>query len=532
MNAKAEWAVVPLVILAAFLYMSLDGLPLDSPSNIKAADPFYHTFAAEAIVDTGHWNHYPAWLAFGNTNGVSIQPPLLYVQDASLSKITHVPVWATMYFLVCLFMAMGIGIGYFVIQRAFNNTPIALLSAMALVLPLRPSIWLYSMFIGLWIQVISYTFVVGFIWMALRYLKERQTWMLWMANLCVVVIMACHPQDLIPIFPIWLLLAWKAWKNQKRVQQLVALISASLLLFIILLPRFIFIWGGWGGGLALGLHAPPAGAFDTSYGGGLGSPYLWFFPAYMLIIAAIGLLAMILQHRRFRNILIFIAGVALLMYGTPFIVKDPYYFLRLRALQPFLFAPLAALAVVSGLWYIRMDNRIRWAAVVVVGLVVLGVGYYDYNQLAPQLVGGHINADKWQAYQWIHANTPADSRIIMLEGTQQANPVYVKRTTAAVDFTELAKEAPHVMNNETVVWNAPYAGDAMRSPLKLETGFLRYTLFPEPSPNATLTDFDYIYMENQNQDIATLNAKIIAGLPGYTVVYNRAGYIILGRRHA
>lgn len=532
MKIRPEHIALVLVVLAAFFYLRLDGLPLTHPGNIKAADPFYHTMITEVILDSHQWMYYPAWLGLGRTNAVDSQPPLLYMQAAALSSWSGLPSWTTVYFIVGLFAALGIGMAFFLVQRVFNHH-VALLAAFALVLPLRPFAWLYGIYIGLWIQVVSFMAVIGFVWMAVSYWQDRQRWQLWIANCAITIIMLVHPQDLIAVFPLWLALAWKAWKNPERVKHILALISISAIAFTVLLPHWIWVWGGRSGNLALGWYAPQANAFGTDYAGGLVLPEPTFFPWYVLFLGIFGLCLMLPRWKKNLPGLIGVAALLLISYVTPFVLKDPYYLLRMRALFPYVVLPAAAFAVIALLSMFRLPDLLRWISVFVIGALALTAGYIEYRDLPSQLAGEHLPLERWNAYLWIQDNTPMNATLFMLEGTSQANPTMTKRMTAQVDIQELGRKAQIYSTNQTLddAWTVEWNAETLRDVNVQRDGVFSFSKYQEWPSAVDINDFDYVYFENLNEGIAQFNALIAQSLlnQSYRAVYQQGSIFILQR---
>ncbi|MBI4145213.1 glycosyltransferase family 39 protein [Candidatus Woesearchaeota archaeon] len=533
MKLRPEHIALALVVLAAFFYLNLDGLPLTHPGNIKAADPFYHTAATENILDTNQWLYYPAWVGFGRTNVPNVQPPLLYMQAAALSSWSGLPSWTTVYFIVGLFAALGVGMAFFLVQRVFNHQ-VALLAAFALVLPLRPFAWLYGIYIGLWIQVVSFMAVIGFVWMAVAYWQDKQRWQLWIANCAITIIMLVHPQDLIAVFPLWLALAWKAWKNPERIKNILALISISAIAFTVLLPHWIWVWGGRSSNLAPGWYTTQESAFGTGYSGGLVLPEPTFFPWYVLFFGIFGFCLMLPRWKKNLPWIIGIAAMLFISYVTPFVLKDPYYLLRLRALFPYIILPAAAFAIVALLSMFRLHDVLRWIAVFIVGVLALITGYVQYRELPAQLSGEHLPLERWNSYLWLQSNTAMNSTLFMLEGTSQANPTMTKRITAQVDIQELARKAQLYAINQTLdqFWTVEWNAATLRDAHIQRTGLFSFSTYPEGPSKVDINDFDYVYFENLNEGIAQFNAVIAQRLlnQSYRAVYQQGSIFILRRQ--
>lgn len=537
LKINPEWLILALFVFGALFYASLDGLPLTHPGNLKAADPFYHAMITEGILDAKQWNHYPEYLALGQTTAMNSQPPLLYIQSAVISALSTIPSWASTYFLVALFAALSIAIMFLLVREVFDNTQIALLSAFAVVIPVASRAWLYPVYIGFWIQVVAYAFILAFVWLAIRYWKTSENWCLWIINLCIAVVILTHPQDLLVLFIPWLGIVWLIWKKnhmwKKRWQAFIALASISAVLFVILLPRFLVIWPL--GEPAIGWYGLQETFFDRSYIGGLTTPDLFFLPWWILAFAAVGLLGMLRQPKKYMPWLVTLGFFFLVTYGFPMFIKGISYYLsgRTRALTPFFILPTAAFFLVHGVLK-PIERRFRIPTVLLVlvlGLASLGYGFMESKDMRQGLAYEHLAVDKWQVFQWVHDNVPDDAKIFVLEGTGQNVHIFLKRNAALVSPNVMQANAEQILRTQTfpLEWDVEWAAETLRHTHYKQTGFLTFKKYEEWPRTVTITDFDYIMFEDLSPDVGQFNLLVIQLLAeqGYQPVYREGRFTII-----
>ncbi len=536
MKLRFEWLILGLIAIAGILYAGLDGLPLSHPGNLKAADPFYHAISVENILDTKQWYYYPAWIAFGDKNAVNSQPPLPYIQAALLTSLSGLPSWVTFYALVVLFAALGVGLAFLITKEIFGDNRVALLASAAAVLPVSVRAWLYPIYIGLWLQVIAFTFILAFAWLGLRYWKEGKTWQLWGLNLCTAAILLTHPQDLLFLFVPWLFIVYGIFKNNhtwpNRAKQFIALVSIAGLLLLMLLPHIFLIWAGQRQ-LQFGWFGLQERYFDRSYLGALPMPDILYFPWFILVLAGIGILLTSKDRKRYAPWLLIAAYFAIITYLLPTVMPDPHYLSgRTRALSPFVMLPFAAYAAYN--FIILISKKIKISAILLVMLISgasLVYGFMEYRQLKPQLQYEHLPADKWSAYQWMHSNVPEDSTIVLIEGGSQANDVFLKRFAAVVSLNELSENLVQLEKNRTLplVWDVEWSAETLRHTHYRKTSIFGFEQYPEWSKEAKITDFDYLFLEDLNPEVARVNDVLIELFKqnNYDIVHKEGRFRVL-----
>jgi len=246
-----KYIILFLFIITTILYLNINGLPLTHPGNIKAADPFTHAVLSEQIIDSQQWNYYTGLYGLNREKEVNPQPPLYYTNAAILTIFSNVPAWITIFFLVCISQAFFVIIVYLITNEIFNNDKIATVAAVLTMVPLPLQIWLYGVYIGLWLQVPAYFFIMSFLWLFIKYMKTKETWTLFFLGLCISSVALLHAADLILMFLPSAIIALdiflrfvKEKKFWEFVKQGITYVLTPLITLFILLPRFLFVWGG------------------------------------------------------------------------------------------------------------------------------------------------------------------------------------------------------------------------------------------------------------------------------------------------
>ncbi len=534
-NHKHELLLLLLFIIATSIRLNLNGMPLDHPGNIKAADPFYHSLTIDMILESTQWMYNSYYVSFGELKSINQQPPLAYVESAGVSSITGLPAWVTIYFIVCLFAGLRTFLMYVLSQEFFGNKSISLISAALTVIPLAPHAWLYEVYIGFWIQVIALTLLTGIIWCSIRYNRTRETWLLWVVGVCSAALIATHPQEILFLPLVFAFLTYLILKEHAsgmlKIKQLGRLCILPLMGITLLLPWFLYVWKSKGYSLQLNLDP-----FPTTYLGGITTPGLHFFPSWYLAIVGLGLIIAIVGWKKYKPLLATTGYYGFYMFVLPYIFASPYYLGRTKTLLPILIAPFAALSihfVLSSVEKTTHTKVTRFAAISMVSLFMIAIGIPGYYELRQGIQGEHIDQEKWNALTWIHTNTQPNATVLFIEDCGQASCIYTKRITAYIEQKDLPIQAQALLNthefsNSTVLsWAADTLWDYSTQE-KTPYHFIKLDKEKLKLKYTHLNDFNYIYLRNFGKEIAQFNQQLIQSfLPEYTTQYNKGGIIIL-----
>jgi hypothetical protein len=584
LKLREEYFLVVFVMLGLFFYLNLDKLPLSHPGNIKAADPFYHTVSVESILDTKQWNYYDYYLGLGTEKAINHQPPLIYIASAMLSEFTNLPAWITLYFFVCLSQALFIIIVYLITYEAFENKKIALMASGLTVLPAPVSFWLYGVYIGFWLQVPSYFFVMAIVWLTIKYFKTRKDPLLLAIGFSISSIILLHLADMMIVFFEMIALGIIILIDLARKKDVFSFVKKGFLIgilpllsFITVLPRILYLWSGLGTSMfTLGLYSLDRNVFPKEQYGGMVWPHFDFFPLYIKILFFAGMFVLLLisilyflslfnkkfgfpylktekgrvlfsmkkddLHVSYLIIFFVVTSFFMTVYLSPLIFSDPYYLGgRARALQPFFVYPVVAYAVwilISLIEKFALQDKkksglFELSFCIVFVLLVIITSMAQYSQVAEQLKGEHITEAKWNAYKWLHENTPKEATVLFFGGIQQGEHIYSKRISASMSIEDLNKfiqEFSSTNKTPETIHTEGWGGNTLREGhWKYEKSFFSFGNYSEFNTTVKIDFFDYIIFQNFANEMVNINMFFANEYvkKGYKAVYNDGFSIIL-----
>jgi hypothetical protein len=542
---RFEIAVLVLFMLAWTLRANVDGLYLDFPGTVKAADPMYHTLAAQVIVDEGQYGYLPSYLAQGWKNMIDPNPPLNYIASAALTKVSGLPVWVVMYLLVTLFEAFGVILLFLICSKMFNSKPIGLLAAALYVIPFGIQNWWYGMFIGLWNQVGGFFFFYASVWLAFEFWRKPSRWAAFALGLTVASTWLVHVAEL--FITAWAvgfvglrILFWVKPFKEKVVQAfLVGIVPViSIILFY---PRYNelsgFLTAGSGGtGSFFGWYAPQLSGlpFYTS---------LTTFPWWLLIIAGLGAIQLALNWRKYLPLIVGETYLLVHLFVFPWFLSAYYFFVRQRMALPFILMPLVAYAVyhfvvrqLTSLTKVREELYL-----LIVIIAVLALAWPQYSALSGQLKGStQLDAPRYGALVWLQQNTPKDSEVFFLSGYYQMSDSYAKRTAFDLDLPDLVPVLQDfVAANGTISYTrlnrTGSAGNTEMANLAVDNGtFFSYGRTTKRPSQQNITDFDYVvtgdFQLGQQPVVQAYNAamaQLLVNNYGWRIAYDQNGIRIL-----
>ena len=342
---KIEYVPIVFFILATLLYLNIDKTPLSHPGNLKAADAFYHSLMVEGIIDTHQWNYFDNYVSLGQKNAVNVQPPLYYISAAILTLFSNAPPWITIYLLVCISQAFFLFLTYLIAKEVFEDEKIGILAGSFAILPLVVKAWLYSLYIGIWLQIASFFFLLTFLWLFIRYFKKKENWTLIFMGVCISSVLLTHPMDLFFLFFPSILVGIDLIKNMKKnfsvfVKKSLIFGSIPLISIISMLPRILFQWSSQGGDqFKFGLYSPNIIYTSRSYLQGLPFPDIFYMNWIILGIFILGFIQLSLNWKKYKIWILATLYYFGIIYSSLFLVKSPHYFGRARYLTPYFIYP-------------------------------------------------------------------------------------------------------------------------------------------------------------------------------------------------
>lgn len=538
---KIEYIPIILFVLATVLYLNIDKTPLDYPSNLKAADAFYHSAMVESILDTKQWNYFDTYISLGQEKALNVQPPLYYINAAVLTLFSNVPAWITIYLLFCISQALFSFVTFLIAKEVFEDDKIGILAASLAILPITVRAWLYSLYIGIWVQIASFLFLLTFLWLFIRYFKRKENWTLIFISICISSVLLTHPMDLFfLIFPT-ILIGIDLLKNIKKdfsgfVKKGFMFTLIPFVSVLSMLPRILFQWSSQGGDqFKLGFYTPNLIYVSRNYIRGLPFPDLFYIHWIILIIFALGLIQLILNWKKYKIWILAMLYYFVIIYSSVFLVKDPHYFGRARYLTPYFIYPAVGYIVYYMIKKILAQINLKIKEIYVILVIVLifiGIGIPGYADVVNSMEYEHMTKDKWTAFEWIQANTAKDAKLLFFYGVSETEYMYTKRISALFGIDELNKiitlaaEKNITSTNFTGAWGS----DTLRATRRYEISMFEYGDYPEPSRSINLYDFDYIVFYNINDQFKNINyyfASQYITYHGFTPVYDRNNIFIL-----
>lgn len=135
------------------------------PYAYLASDAFQHQTRAQGIKDAGNYINEPSYIVMGVQNAVGYYPPVLYHLSVTLSYLSGLEVYDTIYFLVFFFAAIASLVMYFIIKN-FNRN-VALIS-----LPFSFLVFYGGLYTGFawghWPTIVSQFFLICVFWYSSR----------------------------------------------------------------------------------------------------------------------------------------------------------------------------------------------------------------------------------------------------------------------------------------------------------------------------------------------------------------------------
>ena len=539
---RPEYIPIILFVLATLFYLNIDKVPLTHPGNLKAADAFYHSMMVEGILDTKQWNYFDSFVSLGQEKAVNVQPPLYYINSAILTLFSNIPSWVMIYILFCITQALFSLVTYLIAKEVFEEDNIGIIAASLAVLPLSLKAWLYSLYIGIWLQIASFLFLFTFLWLFIRYLKKKEDWTLVFMGICISSVLLTHPMDLFFMFLPSVIVGLDLLnKNKKNIVVFVkkgfmfALIP--LISIISMLPRILFQWSHQGSGqFKFGFYTPNEVYITRNYLEGLPFPDIFYVHWIILIIFTFGLIQLMLNWKKYKTWLISTFYYFGIIYLSVFLVQESHYFGRARYITPYIIYPTVAYIIYflvnQFLKSLKSKKLKEIYLVCFISIIIVAASIPSYNLLKNSMQGEHITLNEWPAYLWIQKNTPKDSKLLFFGTATQAEYMYSKRISGVFGFEEFNRIISLASQNNitSTEFNGAWGGNTLRATRRYEISLTNYAEYPEPSNILKLEEFDYVVFNNLNEQIMNINyyfANQYITKYGFVPVYDQNGVFIL-----
>ncbi|PIY59788.1 hypothetical protein COY95_05230, partial [Candidatus Woesearchaeota archaeon CG_4_10_14_0_8_um_filter_47_5] len=167
------WAIIICLLLGGFGLRNFPFTQGDFDSDrqpiVVTIDNFYHTIFSKYFYDQEDARYFPDFWMMGE-HTINLQPPLLFVFQATFAKINSISLYDSFFFIMCLFMVLTALNVYLIIKRAFNPH----VALIALALSLFPAYrWLLDLVFGFSLDVFSFFLMSAAIFFMLRNLELK-----------------------------------------------------------------------------------------------------------------------------------------------------------------------------------------------------------------------------------------------------------------------------------------------------------------------------------------------------------------------
>lgn len=532
-NKTISIIIILLLFLLGFYFrLSLDGITPTHPGNLKAANAFYHVIAADHIADTGKIFSNPYWDSEGHDDIINRVSQHEAITIAPLIKLAGIEEWNISYLIVVLLSALSIPLMYILTKKIFKSEIIAIISAAILVLPLALDNWLYYMYIGIWLQSSVTPFLLLSLIFIIDVLKSPKIWEILALSITISAIFLLFPPVLIFILPFLLIILWRLLKEKEK-GKLISYITIPLISILIFGPILLF-------GDA-GIAATDEKLFEIGTPNYQSAPFakgIEVIPIILTIFGAIGLILLFLNYKKYKKEIISIIYFGIIFYILPFLMHGHtgYYLLRMKGgFLIYLAAPIIAYGIyhiaINPLSKLSKNKNTKTILTVITIIILIITAIPAHIQLKEALSYEHITKEKYEVMLWVQENIPEGENILVLEGDYQLSGTYFKRNRFTLSQEELMEYFMGLtQGKDPLTINGFWSGYADWGRWSKRTGYFSFEKYEPLSKTQQLTNFNYIYFENLNPDIANINQQLASYLieeHNYGVTYNQGISLIL-----
>ncbi|MBN1502551.1 glycosyltransferase family 39 protein [Candidatus Woesearchaeota archaeon] len=517
--------VLVLFLISFFIRINVDKIYLNNPGNVKASDPAYHVLVADYIAESGVIGKSPPYLAQGHTNVVDIVPPLQAIISGSLIHFSGIESWNITYFVPCLLNSLALVIIYLMFSRIFRSKEIGIMAMALLVVPFNARRWWYFLFIGVWPNISVLTYVVFNIYLMFLFFETKEKIYLYLLGASLSALYLLHYSEIILLLPLLIYLLYCVLRNDSLVQKIINFAAIGFLPFIMFVLTITWLIFSREGSLPSGIqvHIPQYTNFPFAVTvQDIGIVYgLIFFIGFILLLT---------NYKKYKNLIFYYFYFYTLTFILPFLVKGEYYLLRLRPFTIYLIAPMAAYAlyylIVKPLQKAGIPSQV---SAVILGFLFVIAAVPGYKQLQSGVDYINIPEIRYQAYDWINENTAKEDVVFSFGDDSQNIDCFMKRVKYRVYLQPLRNIGLNENESLPLMYEGYWVQFFWHQGDYLKNIFSVARVTPRAIPNSLL-EFDYVYFEHIDQQIAQFNVKLAKQLiedNGFSVVFNNNFAIVL-----
>ncbi|PIY60328.1 hypothetical protein COY95_02330, partial [Candidatus Woesearchaeota archaeon CG_4_10_14_0_8_um_filter_47_5] len=423
----------------------------DQPAVLTATDTVLHQTLAKWMHDTGQAKSQPDyWMA--NTQTVLLQPPMMYLIQATFGSINTLPFYQLFFVVICILMVLISLQVYVLLSRIFSR-PVALLAA---AIALFPGInWLYSLPFGGFLDIASYFFLPALWFLVLSNYKKQAALPHILAGALLAAMFLTHVFEAVHVgIAIGLLYGYlllsKACTLKNAFKTFFLIFGVCLVLCASYLP-ILFV--GYGQG------AQRPSTITERLGTPVPPPSFYFPPVlepYILVMSILGIaflvLLIITKFRKFRLeqekigfLIMFFTLLGILKLWHLGIVLGKVH--KSIYLFYFLFAFLPAYGIVSLLSlakpFLRKIHPIMFPATIIA--LSLAIAVHGWTITYPELehYGNHAQAynPSWDTIIYIRDSIPREEVVYNFFAYEQELQQYAEH----VSFNSITANSNHMV---------------------------------------------------------------------------------------
>ena len=414
----------------------------DRPYSYLAGDTFQHWVRTEGIKDAGNYRNRASFQTYGYDDVIGDYPPLLFHLSIIFSNVSGLPTYDAILFLIFLTAILATLIIYFILKDF--NKHIAIIS-----LPFSLLIFSGASYTGFtwghWPSLLAQFYLIAVLW-SIKNIDLKKSYLL-IAAFFTATILAHTSEAIMGFFFIIFYLAIMFWHKNKPKEKFFTFLKAGILSFILSLWYLIIFKGTWTHNQGYEF------SIITSTGG---SPSVQFADyGIFAFIIIIGFILSLLLLKQKKNQLPIISSIFFLIMGY-----TNYIGFHSRAFQIRYFWPIYLCFFIGLIFYTIPKKFLKWnimySYIIAFVLLALFANLGNVSASIPNVPfyeklssPGMMDPYHWEAYSWMHENSPKDAKVLFLYGDQFSQTNYllsVKRVPYKVDpqdfFTTLQNPQP------------------------------------------------------------------------------------------
>jgi len=439
MKLKIRYELVILVLFFILLNwigyanFSDNKIAHDYPFGYRSSDMTERAFMAESIKDVGHFKYLAPYITQGLTKIIPYYYPSIEHLPVSLSIMSGLETYDTLYFIVFLMMNLSAIMMYFLIRK--YNPNIALLS-----LPFMTFLYLRRFLIGSAVGIWGYSAAELFLVCTLflfTYFENGKIYIL--VSLFLVSMIHFRLSPAIVAFVFFSLyfaikVITKKWNKELTKKTIIMGIIT-----IIFSSYFLILLAGFGGQISKSGPLIDFNKLDDQFYGTRPTD----FGFLLLTIMIIGIVISLIYIKKYIipsligliligfNYADYLGGkIAVLFYSRAFML--PIYVAFFFGLV-FYFLILLSNNIIKG--------KVKIKTILTLIILTTIVLFTQFEPL--QGKEGLFNKDMWDGFKWINENTQLNSNVLLLYGDSydQVNMLrFIKRNPFIVQIGEIQKQ--------------------------------------------------------------------------------------------